>query len=259
MKKGITYAAVAAMAVGSVAWVGCDRDDTTTASRTTTTRDGTSSTAPAVDVDVDINRDKLRNAADRTGDAIKEGVDKTGDALARGAEKTGEVLRDAGGAVNDAARRTGDSANRAVDRAADRTDRAVDNANDNAQEAGARVGGTAAAPDAEDIQSVLAQVTNAALTKGGLDDMVERFVDADRNRLGQGGTLNANHADLDGRIDQFQKDWQAKYGKEFDLNNVRAAFPSQTFMIAQGELGKSAAGVNVDVNRRSDGGVNVDV
>src|SRR5438045_2260623 len=33
------------------------------------------------------------------------------------------------------------------------------------------------------IEKTLSEVTDAALTKKGLDDMVERFVDADRNRL----------------------------------------------------------------------------
>src|SRR4051812_12052818 len=34
------------------------------------------------------------------------------------------------------------------------------------------------------IYTMLGQVTNAALTKGGFNDVVERFNDADRNRLG---------------------------------------------------------------------------
>src|SRR5207253_2703933 len=38
---------------------------------------------------------------------------------------------------------------------------------------------------AEEIHDVMAQVAEAALTKNGLTDVVERFVDADRNRLGK--------------------------------------------------------------------------
>ena len=195
--KHVTYAAVAAMTLGGFAFLGCERDDTTTARRTettTTTTSGTSTTSPAVDVNVDVNKEGVRSTADRAGDALHRGAEKTGDALANAAEKTKEVAKDVGGKINDAAHRTGDAASRAVDRATD-----------SAQQAGAR--GTAQAPDAEGIRDVLAQVTEAALTKGGLDDMVERFVDADRNRLGQDAELKANHADLDGRIDQFQKDW----------------------------------------------------
>src|SRR6185503_16763863 len=38
---------------------------------------------------------------------------------------------------------------------------------------------------AEAIHDVMAQVAEAAMTKGGLGDIAERLVDADRNRLGQ--------------------------------------------------------------------------
>ena len=240
--KGITYAAVAALALGGLAGLGCDRDET--ASNTGTSSTSSTSTRPAVDVDVDVNKDKMRDMADRTGDAIKRGAEKTGDAVANAADKTKEVARDVGGKINDAAHRTGDAANRAVDRATD-----------NAEQAGAR--GTAAAPDAEDVRDVLAQVTQAALTKGGVDDMVERFVDADRNRLGQGDLKNT--ADLDGRIDQFLKDWKAKYNQDFNIKNEEAAFPNSTFSIAQGEIARGAAGASVDVNRTPGGDVNVDV
>ena len=253
MRKHATYAAVAAMAVGSFAFVGCERDDTTTTSRTTTTTppNTSPSTGPAVSVDVDT--DRARNAADRAGDAIHRGAERTGEVLANAADKTKDVARDVGGKINDAAHRTGEAANRAVDRAANRTE----NAADDAQQAASR--GTPGAPDAEGIRDVLAQVTEAALTKGGLDDMVERFVDADRNRLGQGNALDANNQTLDGRIDQFRKDWKAKYGQDFDINNEEAAFPQQSFMIAQGEIPRGAAGAEVDVNRRPDGTVKVDV
>jgi len=101
--------------------------------------------------------------------------------------------------------------------------------------------GTAAAPDAEGIRDVLAQVTQAAVKKGALKDAVERFVDADRNRLGQGGELKADHPELDGRIDQFRKDWKAKYNQDFDIKNEEAAFPNSTFAITQGEIGRNAA------------------
>ena len=229
MKRTTTYAAVAALALGSLVGTGCDRDQSTA---TSTDPSRPPATGPAVDVDVDVNKDKMRDMADRTGDAVDRGLDRTGDALSNAADKTKDVAKDVGGKLNDAAHRT-----------ADATARGVDNLRDNAREAGARINsprGTAAAPDAEGIRDVLAQVTEAALTKGGLDDIAERFVDADRNRLGQGGGLD-NAADLDARIDQFRKDWQAKYNQEFDIKDEEAAFPEQSFAIAQGEIGKNAA------------------
>ena len=250
--KHVTYAAVAAMTLGGVAFLGCEKDDTTTARRTTTTTtSGTTTTSPAVDVNVDVNKEGVRSTADRTGDALHRGAEKTGEVLANAADKTKEVAKDVGGKINDAAHRTGDAASRTVDRATD-----------SAQQAGAR--GTAQAPDAEGIRDVLAQVTEASLTKGGLDDMVERFVDADRNRLGQDAELKANHADLDGRIDQFQKDWKAKYGKDFNFKNEEAALPEGMFSVTQGEIARtdgqtgtdSPASPAADTNR-NDAGRNI--
>ena len=109
--------------------------------------------------------------------------------------------------------------------------------------------GTAAAPDAEGIRDVLAQVAEASVTKGGLDDLVERFVDQDRNRLGQG--LPKDNADLDGRIDQFRKDWKAKYNQDFNIKDEEASLAN--FTIAQSETPRDAAGADVEVDRRADG------
>ena len=201
--KRLTYT-LAAVALGSLAVAGCDRDETKT---TSTTGSRTTSTAPAVDVDVNVNKEKVKDMAHRTGDAIE-----------RGAEKTGEVAKEVGRDTRDALQTAG----RKIDSAVDRT---RDKIGETAQQAGAR--GTPGAPDAEGIRDVLAQVAEASLTKGGLDDMVERFVDQDRNRIGQ--TLQKDNPDLDGRIDQFQKDWKAKYNQDFDIKNEEQAFPNETF------------------------------
>jgi len=236
-----TYA-MAAAALGSLAVVGCDKDDTRTSSTTTTnTRTPATSTAPAVGVDVDVNKDKMKDMAHRTGDAIERGADKTVAVAKEAGHDTKEALQTAGRKIEGAAERT------------------ADKASDAAQQAGAR--GTAAAPDAEGIRDVLAQVAEASLTKGGLDDLVERLVDADRNRIGQ--NLQKDNPDLDGRIDQFRKDWKAKYNQDFDIKNEEAAFPNNMFAITQGEQGRNAAGaaVSVDAGRNASGGAsaNVDV
>ena len=94
------------------------------------------------------------------------------------------------------------------------------------------------------IHTMLGQVTNAALTKGAFDDMIERFVDADRNRLG-GWVKDKNNKEkldvLDGRIAQFQGDWKAKYGHEFKIQKDDLVFGNPTiFTYAQGEIGKDA-------------------
>lgn len=220
--------ALAFAALSGVAVVGCESEDTVTTSDTGTR---TTSTAPVVDVDV--NKDKIDNMADRAGNAIQ-----------RGAETTADAAREAGRDTRDAL----NTAGRKIDNAVD-----VDvNRPGDATQAGAR--GTAAAPDAEGIRDVLAQVAEASLTKGGLDDLVERLVDQDRNRLGQG--LQGDNPELDTVVEQFRNDWKAKYNSDFDISNEEQAFPASTFMINQGELGRSAAGaeVDVDVDRNAAGG-----
>ena len=237
--------ALAAVALSGMALVGCEKEETTTASRT-----GTASTAPAVDVDVDVNKDKIRDSAARAGDALERTGERVGAAAAEAGRDTRDALNTAGQKVGAAAERTADRV-RNTDVDVDVNRRDADG--DNAQPAGARAG---VADDSEGIRDVLAQAAEAALTKGGLDDLVERLVDQDRNRLGQGNTLNQNFADLDGRIQQFRDDWKAKYGQDFNIENEAQAFPATTFMIRQGELGRNAAGaeVNVDVDRNAAGG-----
>jgi hypothetical protein len=188
---------------------------------------------------VDVNKDKLNDMANRTGNAIE-----------RGAERTGEVAREAGRDTRDALQTAGRKIDNAVDNTRENVKVDVDARSGDAQQAGAR---TAAAPDAEGIRDVVAQVAEASVTKGGLDDLVERFVDEDRNRLGQGQL--GNNPQLDGRIDQFLKDWKAKYNQDFDIKNEEQAFPNATFAITQGEIPRGAAGaeVNVDVDRNVDG------
>src|SRR5688500_13365145 len=67
--------------------------------------------------------------------------------------------------------------------------------------------GSTLAPDVEQIRDTLASATEAALTKGGFDDMVERLVDADRNRIGSTGLTDKDLEILDGRINQIRKAW----------------------------------------------------
>ena len=94
------------------------------------------------------------------------------------------------------------------------------------------------------INTMLAQVTNASLTKGGFNDVVERFNDADRNRIGSfwKDKNNKEKIDvLDGRIAQFQKDWKAKYGQDFHIMKDDVVFGgTPTFTIARGEIGTDA-------------------
>jgi len=131
----------------------------------------------------------------------------------------------------------GDKVGRTVDKTKNATENAVDKTKDAAH--GAKV-------QWEDgrIHTMLSQVTNAALTNGGFKDVIERFNDADRNRLGGWAKDKNNKEKLDvlnGRINQFQGDWKAKFGHEFKIKQDNLVFGhGAIFTYAQGEIGKDA-------------------
>lgn len=131
-----------------------------------------------------------------------------------------------------AAEKTGD----ALKNAADKTGDALHNAKDKTKDALGLDKNPSASKHSEEINDLLAQVAEAALTKSGLDDMAERFVDADRNRLGQNQDALKNNDALDGRVAQLQKDWKEKYGHEFDIKDEDAVY-SGFAMIHEGEIG----------------------
>jgi len=95
------------------------------------------------------------------------------------------------------------------------------------------------APDADDIRKTIATATESTVTKGGFDDVVERFVDHDRDRLHDYANKN-KFDDLDGRVDQFLKDWKAKYNQDFKMASDRNNILGDTFArISQGEIGEA--------------------
>ncbi|MGH7213428.1 MAG: hypothetical protein ACREIT_01405 [Tepidisphaeraceae bacterium] len=123
----------------------------------------------------------------------------------------------------------------AIDRAANDAGRDIDRTDDAARTAAARdtaattrpsgalatlpEGITAkAADDAEDVRDLLATVTEAALTKDGFNDVVERFVDQDRNRIGEGDD-DLDAAQLNAAVDKLAAVWKAKYNEDFEVDH----------------------------------------
>jgi hypothetical protein len=168
---------------------------------------------------------QAQNTTDNPPNAAERAVDKTGDALKSAADKTGDAAKSA----------------------ADKTKEAV----------------SSASGSKEEINDVLAQVAEAAMTKEGLDDMVERFVDADRNRIGKDEAAIKNQAELDGLVAQLQQDWKAKYTHEFDIKDEDKVYDGFA-MITEGEITKDSAQqagaqIKVDTDRNPDGSVKADV
>jgi hypothetical protein len=76
--------------------------------------------------------------------------------------------------------------------------------------------------DVQRIRTVLAETVDAAMTKGGLDDVVERLSKGDRDRIGK--YASNSYPDLDGRIDALQKTWKDRYGQTFKMADDKSAF-----------------------------------
>lgn len=121
------------------------------------------------------------------------------------------------------------------------------------------------------IHTMLTHLTESALTKNGFDNLANNFVDADRDRI-KGWYNDKNNKQkvdvLNGRIAQFQGDWKAKYGSDFDIKKDDVVWGHQDFAaIALGEIGTDAklagqqipAGDNKDPNKNMEKGRNVGV
>lgn len=78
--------------------------------------------------------------------------------------------------------------------------------------------------DLDDVRGVVSSVAEAAVTNDGFNDVVERFVDQDRNRFGEwmGQGENKEVADFNAAAAKFQAAYKAKFNKDFDFNDDAA-------------------------------------
>jgi hypothetical protein len=153
------------------------------------------------------------NAMDNTKDAVGDAADRTGDAVNNAADKTGDAMNNAADRMNNGVNTDGHAA--------------------------------VAAPDAEDIKEVLQDATEAFVKKGTFDDLVERFVDADRNRIGKDNFVEEDHPDVDTATEAFRAAWKDKYDKDFDIKDTKVVF-NQRFQIVQGKIGGAAADAHMN-------------
>jgi len=159
--------------------------------------------------------------------------------------------------------KVGDNLKTAADKTKDTAKRAGEEVTDAAQTAGSKikdtVGGLTGA-NANRVPVLISHVTEAALTKDGLDDVVERFVDADRNRIGK-GDLNSGNDALNSLVASIRSDWKAKYNSDFTIHDQDRIFSPQFMTASTGEIPKDAAGVDVkvDTDRKLSGGTETKV
>ena len=106
------------------------------------------------------------------------------------------------------------------------------------------------APDAEGIRNVLSQLPEASLTVGGFDDLVERFVDADRNRMGRDGFAEKDQPELDRLAKSLGDAWKAKYNQAFDMDEEKV-FAAGFATIKQSEIGRQGMSGSDQMGDRS--------
>src|SRR5262249_54355739 len=146
-----------------------------------------------------------------------------------------DAARRAGQNIQQGAQRTGQAIQQGADRIASATQQSAE----------------LSPADASEIRQTLRETTDAALTKGGFDDTIERFTDADRARLAGDSFVKQDHQVLDGRVAQFQKDWQSKYNQEFKITDNNAVFPQAFVMIVP-----SSENARLAAERQEPGGAN---
>lgn len=94
----------------------------------------------------------------------------------------------------------------------------INNKNDAARTAGANMpGDQIGTGDLTLIYTALGGTAGDALTKKDFDGVVSRLAKADRDRIGN--FKDQKFPELDGRIDQLNKDWKAKYGHDVNFDN----------------------------------------
>jgi len=113
--------------------------------------------------------------------------------------------------------------------------------------------------DSSAIRHVLGDAVDASLTKDGFNDLEERFVDADRNRLGATKLTDEQKQTLNAKVASLQQAWQSKYGKKFDIDHEDDLFNATFMAIQVSEIPKGAAGADVEVKTKADGTTKVDV
>jgi len=89
--------------------------------------------------------------------------------------------------------------------------------------------------EAKDIKGELATLTEDALKKDHFDNLINNFVDQDRNRMKD--VKNMKVDDLNDRIDKIRQAWKNKYQKDFDIGRGdRDAVYNDQVKIVQGEV-----------------------
>jgi hypothetical protein len=90
----------------------------------------------------------------------------------------------------------------------------------------------AMAEDNDNARKLLSDMTDDALEKSDVDDIIEWFAAADRERMDSFEESDQQKETLNGRIQQIRNAWKAKYGHDFNVDDgAGGTFKDGTFKV----------------------------
>ena len=126
-----------------------------------------------------------------------------------------------------------------VDRAAERVERAVDKAEKSAEAKPFALPPGVTPKDLKeegDVRNAFEAITEGSMSKDIFDNIVNRLVDADRNRISKYKDTNPDWKPLTDRVATLERSWKEKYGKKFDLDEKVVFGANNYVVVAQGEI-----------------------
>lgn len=90
--------------------------------------------------------------------------------------------------------------------------------------------------DQAGLYKPIANATEAALTRNGFKDFVERLSEPDRDRIRKTELDKQSTADLNNRIGELREKFKQKYASEFDISDPGRVFDSNSVQVAVGEV-----------------------
>lgn len=94
--------------------------------------------------------------------------------------------------------------------------------------------------DRKDLLGTLDNITEAAFTKNGFDDVVQRLVDQDRNRIGKDGFSEQKFDDLNAKVEALRTAWKDKYDEDFEVDGEQV-FAKLTTIVGEIDDPKAVA------------------
>lgn len=130
----------------------------------------------------------------------------------------------------------------AVDRVVEKVEKSADRVKDAAKDAELRPFALPAGvtpkdlKEEGDVRNAFEAVTEGVMSNDAFDNIVNRLVDADRDRISKYKDTNPDFKPLTDRIAWIERSFKEKYGKSFDLDEKVVFGTNNYVVVAQGEI-----------------------